>query len=603
VFREPILKLSKVDSTAIWTWEIRNPDTGAGFYVVQQDTSSSTASVDFSASLNTSEGLITVPSINLNGRQSKILVTDYKFGSNTLLYSSVDILTYGTFDKDVIIFYLEEGQTGQFALKNGWSSDRNNVYGAPNLTSTLSDGIATITYTQGAGEAVIETNEVLIYLLEQKLAWKFWAPSTTSNPDVKPDEQIFVFGPYLVRSAYLSNGVVYISGDNDNTTTIEIYTGNPTIRTIDWNGIKLDAVRTPYGSITAQIPGTEGRLVSLPSLTNWRSADSLPEKNPEYDDSKWTPCNKTTTLSPVAPLTLPVLFSSDYGFYTGAKVYRGYFDGTNATAVSITCSGGLAFGWNAWLNGVLLGGNVGNASLTTTEAILDLPSSDLKASNNLITIVVDYHGHDETSTADGVENPRGILGALLLPTPLSGTGFKLWKIQGNAGGSSNIDPVRGPMNEGGLKAERAGWHLPSFIPSRPQFSYSSPIDGLNTSGIEFYITTFHLNIDSDLDVPLGISLTAPNNTIARVMIWINGYQYGKFEPHIGPQTRFPIPPGVVNNRGLNTLALSLWAMTDEGARLDGVELFSYGMYQTDFGFDGDWSYLQPGWNEERLQYA
>lgn len=531
------------------------------------------------------------------------MATDYRFGSNTLLYTSADILTYGTFDKDVIIFYLQDGQTGQFGLKNGGSPARHALYGNSKVTVALSDRTTTVTYTQGAGKTALEINGVLVYLLEQETAWKFWAPPTTSNPNVKPNEHIFVFGPYLVRAAYSSHGVVYVSGDNDNTTTIEVYTGHSTIRTISWNGVRLKTVRTPYGSLTAQIPGTENRVISLPPLTNWRSADSLPERKLTYDDSKWTQCNKTTTLSPVAPVTIPVLFSSDYGYYTGAKVYRGYFDGTNATAMNITCSGGLAFGWNAWLNGILLGGNVGNASLTTTSATLDLPESILRDSDNLITIVVDYHGHDQTSTAKGVENPRGILGALLIPAVSAGTGFKLWKIQGNAGGSSNLDPVRGPMNEGGLYGERLGWHLPRFKTSSPQFSRSSPLEGLNASGIEFYITTFHLNIDSDLDAPLGISLSAPPGTIARVMIWINGYQYGKFVPHIGPQTRFPIPPGVINNRGPNTMALSLWAMTDEGARLDNVELFSYGTYQTEFDFNGDWSYLQPSWEKARLEYA
>jgi beta-galactosidase len=399
---------------------------------------------------------------------------------------------------------------------------------------------------------------------------------------------------------------VHVSGDNDNATTIEVYAGNNSIQTIDWNGVRLAATATPYGSITAQIPGNENRTISLPTLDNWRSADSLPEKLTTYDDSKWTVCNKTTTLSPVAPYTLPVLFSSDYGYYTGAKVYRGYFDGSY-TALNISASGGLAFGWTAWLNGALVGGNVGNASLTTTTALLSLPSSALKATNNLVTVVVDYHGHDETSTAKGVENPRGILGAQLISsngsTTTKSTGFKTWKIQGNAGGSSNIDAVRGPMNEGGLFGERLGWPLPGFTPSSPIFDRSSPLVGLNSSGIRMYTTTFHLNIDSDLDVPLGLELSAPAGTIARAMFWINGYQYGKFVPHIGPQTRFPVPPGVINNRGENTLAVSIWAMTDAGAKLNGINLISYGAYQTDFAFNQDWSYLQPGYDTSRLQYA
>jgi hypothetical protein len=158
------------------------------------------------------------------------------------------------------------------------------------------------------------------------------------------------------------------------------------------------------------------------------------------------------------------------------------------------------------------------------------------------------------------------------------------------------------MNEGGLFGERLGWFLPSF-PSTTFTSTSSPMTGLSKSGIEFYVTTFQLNIDSDLDAPLGVELSSPAGTQARVMIWINGYQYGKYVPHIGPQTRFPIPPGVINNQGLNTLAVSLWAQTDAGAKLNAVNLFTYGLYETSFTFNQDWSYLQPGWTSSREKYV
>ncbi len=510
-------------------------------------------------------------------------------------------MTYGIFDVDVLVLYLKQGQVGQFAIKNSPSEAAHSVDGTTEVSAASANGTTTFTYTQGSGKTVLKFNGVLIYLLDQATAWKFWAPPTTRNPDVKPNEQIFVLGPYLVRSASISHGVVHISGDSDDSTAIEVYTGDSKIETIDWNGVRLSATKTSYGSVTAQIPGASGRTISLPALVNWRSAESFPEKLASYDDSKWLLANKSTTLSPVAPLTKPVLFSSDYGFYTGAKIYRGYFDGTNYTSVDITASGGLAFGWSAWLNGVLIGGNPGNATETSTRAILTLPPSALKASNNLLTVLVDYHGHDQTSTAKGVENPRGILGASLLPASGS-TGFSIWKIQGNAGGSANLDPVRGPMNEGGLYAERLGWHLPSFKPDSA-FDRSSPSLGLNSSGVRFYSTTFHLNIDSDLDVPLGIELGAPTGTVARVLVWINGYQYGKYIPHIGPQTKFPVPPGVINNRGDNTIGLSIWAMTDEGAKLNTVKLIQYGAYQTDFKFNQDWSKLQPGWDESRLQYA
>lgn len=592
----------QLSSTSAFSWVLRNPDTQTGFTVVQQASTKSMTPIQFDVTLNTTAGAVTVPGVTLNGRQSKILVSDYTFGKHTLLYSSADVATYGVFDNEVLVLYLQEGQTGQFAFKNEGNLTFE-VHGDTDVTETSNRNHTAFTWKQVAGSTAVKfSNGVLVYLLEQKTAWRFWAPATTSNPTVKPDEQLFVLGPYLVRSASISHGVLHVSGDNDRATTIEAYVGDKPIETIDWNGIRLPATKTAYGSFTATIPGAEDRTVALPELKNWRSADALPEAARDYDDSRWVVCNKTTTPSPYAPVTLPVLYSSDYGFYSGAKIYRGYFDGANATSVNITASGGLAFGWSAWLNGQPIGGDVGSASATTTNKTLALPRAALRAMDNVLTVVVDYHGHDQASTGQGINNPRGILGAQLQPgSTRTATGFKQWKLAGAAGGEANIDPVRGPMNEGGLHPERLAWHLPGFTPSS-SWATKSPLDGLTGAGIAFYVTTFTLNIDSDLDAPLGVEFSAPAGTTARVMFWINGYQYGKYVPHIGPQTRFPVPPGVINNRGRNTIAVSLWAQTDAGAKLDGLKLVQYGQYQTDFKFNRDWSYLQPSW-EDRAEYA
>ncbi len=29
----------------------------------------------------------------------------------------------------------------------------------------------------------------------------------------------------------------------------------------------------------------------------------------------------------------------------------------------------------------------------------------------------------------------------------------------------------------------------------------------------------------------------------RAQLWVNGYQFGKYVNHIGPQTKFPVPQG------------------------------------------------------------
>ena len=124
-----------------------------------------------------------------------------------------------------------------------------------------------------------------------------------------------------------------------------------------------------------------------------------------------------------------------------------------------------------------------------------------------------------------MENPRGILGATLLGGNDTSLNFTQWKIQGQAGGSqANVDPVRGPMNEDGIYGTRLGWHLPGFKPAGSTWSSGSPLTGLSTAGIKWYIAHFDLSLDKDLDVPLGIELGAPASTIASVQLYVNGYQ-------------------------------------------------------------------------------
>ncbi|EFQ85763.1 hypothetical protein PTT_19185 [Pyrenophora teres f. teres 0-1] len=593
-----------VDNAAIWTWQLKNRDTDARFYLAENNNTRTRAVTNFAITVKTSAGDVKIPSMQLAGRQSRWVVTDYDVGNKTLLYSSAEIATYGLFNRPVIVFYMREGQTGEFAFK-GQQNLTLNTYGAQsNIASSSANGThSCFKYTQNKGATVVEfSNGVLAYFLDIPSAYNFFAPATTNNPNVTPDHQIFILGPYLVRSASVSGGKVAITGDNANATTIEVYAGS-NVDTITWNGKDLATTKTRYGSLTAKLAGTADRTITLPILSSFKTADSSPEIQPSYDDSKWVVANKTTTLSPVKPLTLPVLFSSDYKFYAGAKIYRGYFSGKMATSLNITVQGGVAAGWNAWLNGQPIGFQPGNASLTSTTALLSFKNVTLKDTDNVITIIADYTGHDQTSTGPaGAQNPRGILGAQLLSANATKLSFSQWKIQGNAGADGNIDPVRGSMNEGGLYGERLGWHLPGFDTSGWQ-SASPVTDGVKGAGIRWFTTSFSLNIDKDLDVPVGIELGAVKGTVARVLIFVNGYQYGKYLPHIGPQTRFPIPPGILNMRGENTLSVAVWAQTDAGAKLDTLRLFEYARYESGFGFGAiNGKVLQPGW-EDRTQYA
>lgn len=253
----------------------------------------------------------------------------------------------------------------------------------------------------------------------------------------------------------------------------KVYAGDPKVSNVQWNGKHINVRLTPYGSLVGQVPGAEDAVISLPELGPWKAQDTIPEIDPDYDDSRWTVCNKTVSVNAVAPLSLPVLYSGNYGYHAGVKVYRGRFDGQNVTGANITFQNGVAAGWSAWLNGRYVGGSVGDVNLAATWAELQFQNRTLRAKDNVLTVVTDYTGHDEDNVKPaGAQNPRGIPGAVLT----DGRNFTSWKIQGNAGGEKNIDPTRGPLNEGGLYGERMGWHLPGYeLPATA--SDSSPLEG------------------------------------------------------------------------------------------------------------------------------
>lgn len=385
-----------------------------------------------------------------------------------------------------------------------------------------------------------------------------------------------------------------------------VYAGK-SVKSIKWNKKPIATKRTAYGSLIGTIPGTEDITIKLPKLTSWKSHDAIPEIDPDYDDSRWTVCDKNTTVNAVTPLSLPVLYSGDYGYHAGPKLYRGRFQGLNATGVNVTAQNGVAAGWSAWVNGEYVGGSPGNTSLAATYDVLEFNKTSLKArsdsgKDNVLTILTDYTGHDEANVKpEGAQNPRGLLGAILQG---GGGDFTSWKIQGNAGGEKNIDPLRGPMNEGGTYAERMGWHLPGFQPDKSWDTTLAPTDGVSGASGRFYITDFTLDIDDGLDVPIGLKVNASASVPAVVYIWLNGYLFGHYLPHIGPQSVFPFQPGIINTQKgrSNTLAVSLWALTDQEAKLEQVELVAYGKYTSGFDFAQDWSYLQPGW-KDRSEYA
>lgn len=68
------------------------------------------------------------------------------------------------------------------------------------------------------------------------------------------DRQVLASGPYLVRSANIVGHTIELTGDLDAATTLEVFVPESVHRVV-WNGVAVDSQRTPYGTLTARLPG------------------------------------------------------------------------------------------------------------------------------------------------------------------------------------------------------------------------------------------------------------------------------------------------------------------------------------------------------------
>ncbi|KXT12171.1 hypothetical protein AC579_2432 [Pseudocercospora musae] len=298
------------------------------------------------------------------------------------------------------------------------------------------------------------------------------------------------------------------------------------------------------------------------SSCNWKVLDSLPEIKADYDDSAWPNADLTYSNNTARDLTTPTsLYASDYGFNTGNLIYRSHFTCKGKeSSLYLATQGGSAFGHSVWLNDMFIGSFDGADLYENWNATYKLPATSGDA---VLTVLVDNMDLDENFKAgvSEMKHPRGILDYSL-------SGYEKseikWKLTSNLGGEDYQDRARGPLNEGGLYAERQGYHLPG-APTDSWKSSSGPTKGLTAAGVAFYATTFDLNMPEGYDIPLSFSFsntsttTSENGTLAtayRAQIYVNGYQFGKYVHNIGPQDAFPVPEGIFNYHSSNYVARS-----------------------------------------------
>ncbi|BCJ37096.1 beta-galactosidase [Actinocatenispora thailandica] len=588
---EPVTKVDKGDPITPSSSEIKvyhdvNPDTGTHFYVAMHDPSNSTSNRTFSFPVRTADGSYTVPQqgeLRIDGQDSKILTADYDLDSAAgaasphLVYSTSQLMTHlNTASGQLALLYAPHGEDGETVLRydakptvrvlSGSVASSYDAASGDLRLDYVHDGLARVRITRGGRDPLT------LLLADTDTAGTFWRQDTAAGP-------VLERGPELVRTATAHGASLHLTGDTTDPAPLEVW-GPAKIRSIVWNGDEVAATSQPGGSLlaTAKLPGVQP--VTLPDLSTaaWKTTAGSAESAPAFDDSAWQHADKTTTNSTTTPPAgQPVLTADDYGFHQGDVWYRGHYTGgSDASTIALRYGGGGAGMLQAWLDGVYLGQDVlktgASSPPTTGTATFTVPDRLRTNGSHVLSVMVRNDGHNEDGGVnDAHKEGRGLIAATMTDTAGNPAQPAIsWRIQGNLGGENIVDTARGVMNAGGLYGERHGWQLPGY-PDASWTNTTLPQDSA-APGTTWYRTQVSLDVPADDDASIGLTLgdpdTAPSDANYRALIYVNGWNIGQYIADVGPQHTFPVPNGVLNPHGDNTIAL---AVTSNGGAGNGPE--------------------------------
>ncbi|MFE9571361.1 beta-galactosidase [Streptomyces sp. NPDC006692] len=556
------------DNASVLRRDRRNPDNGTEFTVVRHKDVNNKAKDTTHLALG---GYPSVPqkpgtALTVDGRDSKLLVSDYAMDHQQLRYSTSEIMTHGTFGaRDVALLYGRHGQDGETVLRYGARPGVKVLSGQAEQTWDPASGDLRLNYSHNGLTQVLVTpadgsTPLLLLLADDASAGSYWRLDTPQGP-------VLASGPELLRTASYDKGVLKLTGDTDKAASLHVLTGAPAT-SVSWNGRPAPGALDTTGS-TLGGP----KAVSLPALGSWKVQRETPEAAAGFDDAAWRAVDK------------PALSADDYGFHAGSIWYRGHFTAAGAeSGIQVNATTGKGGSYLVWLNGTYLG------SSADATHLFAVPGGVLKAGkdNVLAVLAADMAHEQDWSANDSHKQPRGLTAVRLV-----GSARQIgWRVQGARGGEDLADPVRGPLNTGGLYGERQGMHLPGY-PDGGWSSTSLPDTRPNSAGVSWYRTGFDLDLPQGQDVPLGLTFSDDKTKHYRALVYVNGWMTGLYVNDLGPQTSFPVQPGMLRTHGHNTVAIAVIGEDAAGDGLGKVTLDARGNHTTPLRYA---DIASPGWS-------
>ncbi|MEV5434317.1 beta-galactosidase [Streptomyces sp. NPDC052701] len=533
---------------------LTNPDTGARVHVLRNDSAE-----DVSTTLP--DAGIDVP-VTVAARDARLLTTGLRLGRRKLAYSTVPpMLALGVGRQDIAVFAGRRGEMAQVVLECREQPVTTRLDREP--AWSYADGRLTVAAPLGAGglsrvrvEGGDDPRPLLLLFADDATSLRLWPRETPSGP-------LLVYGPALLRDVALRGSTAHLTGDTVAETGLEVW-GPPGLTDVTWNGRPVRTRVSATGSLMAQrlLPGVSAPVP--PALGGWRRRTENPESEPGFDDSGWTVAGRTaspgTASSAAAPVPggQPVLSADGYGFHHGDVWYRGEFtDARGVTSVSLSYGTGPQGLLMAWLDGHPLGthrtpvpdGDTAERGTRTATAAFAVPRRLRGPGRHVLSVLVRPTRDDRDGRDDQDQQARGLASVRFAGASPDVT----WRLCGAAG----PDPVRGPVNNGGLYGEREGWHLPGHDDAGWQPVEFPRAD--RRQGVTWYRTAFRLDVDPGVDASFGLVLDDDPDRAYRVQVFLNGWNMGQYVNDAGPRHPFVLPNGILRTRGENTLALAVLA--------------------------------------------
>ncbi|KAL3431424.1 glycoside hydrolase superfamily [Aspergillus tetrazonus] len=512
---------------------IRLSEDLTAFHIVHHHDLASRDSSYYALNVRTSLGSLTIPHV------------DYDLDGIKLIYSTAEIFTWKcSSNRTILILYGDESETHEFAVLASLGLPVHVEGDRPKVEQIGPSTVVQWRVSQTRG--VIAFSRLEIHLVSRNAAYNYWVIGLTGPGPIGrfasaegAHEAVIVRAGYLLRTAEIIDDVLHLTGDVNATTSVEVISTPSPVSPLVFNGEKVKT-KAKHDWLVGEIRYKSPKIL-LPDLASlsWGYMDALPEIKGNYNDQAWT------------------------------------------STVDLLLEGWYGFGYSVWLNSTYLGSWPGSSEDMFHNKTLHFPANLTVGSPYVLTVLMDHMGLDQMFPASPqyTKDPCGILDYGFSSREKSTIS---WKVAGNLGGEHYHDWTPGPLNEGATFPERHGYHFPHAPLS--QFEERSPFEEILPMGVGFYATTFNLSLPAGYDVPLSIAFEIETAAPAkfRAVFYVNGWQFGKYINNIGPQTRFPVPEGILNYSGDNSLALILWSQEQVPFSLPGLSLMVDAVIQSGY---------------------